>query len=253
MSSNNSRTSVYDVLIAYKWGIVIIICLVISLIGFGVIEIPEVGLSDAQKILLVGTTAATVIFIFPAYIFVLRNLEQEYEFVQVLNHQSDETRVLAAPPEKVEEIEFERGDFDDLRATGARWNIVREFDEEEMVAVGNDLSVMTERELRDRRAAVKGMRDHLTELADVGRRLRALAPSMAVISDHKAIQEIERNIRDALSKGDIDEMLLSESEYERIKEEVNEKDTMTEEEIREQLERTDSESNNENESNGGDD
>ncbi|NUC71656.1 hypothetical protein HTZ84_04910 [Haloterrigena sp. SYSU A558-1] len=256
MSSNN--TTFWDVLIAYKWPLVSLFFLLIAGISFGFIPVPDFGLSDLQKVMILGTLGAWIIVFFPAYIKAQEEVEVDYEFVQVLNAETDETRVWAAPPEKVEEIDFEKGGFDDLRATGARWNIVREFDPQEMVAVGNDTSMATDRELRDDRNELKNLRKYMTEKVKEGERLRALAPVMKVLSDNEAVNKVDRNMRQALSDGSLDFLLMSESEYEQTREEVQKKDNMTKEEMKEQIKEefsdngTDSETTGENGGNGGD-
>jgi len=170
-----------------------------------------VNLSDSQRLIVAGTTAATLAAIAPMYYLADRLYNPNRDFVLDLDSQdvyraesgdkSGNVAAYSAPPERVSEMEVDGG-VTTIGTPGGRAHLVRGFDPEENEAAGNPPELADDREASIEVTKIDNNREILTDLALIGKDLIGAMSAFRVSADTNAMRDIDSGLRNTVSAGD---------------------------------------------------
>ncbi|MDB9301247.1 hypothetical protein PN417_09900 [Halorubrum ezzemoulense] len=168
------------------------------------------ALSDSQRLLLVGTIAATIVALIPVYLLVARIWDPNREFVLDLDSadvyaaaggdKSGGIAAYSAPPSRIADLEVD-GSMTTVSTPGGRCHLVRELEPTANTAAANPPYLEDDREVSLEASKIEQNRQSLTDLATVGRDLLASMTTFRVTADTAAMKDIDAGLRQTVSAG----------------------------------------------------
>jgi hypothetical protein len=168
------------------------------------------ALSDSQRLLVVGTLAATVVAVIPVYLLVSRIWSPNREFVLDLDSRdvyaaaggdkSGSVAAYSAPPSRIADLEVD-GSMTTVSTPGGRCHLVRELEPEKNTAAANPPYLEDDREVSIEAAKIEQNRQSLTDLATIGRDLLASMTTFRVTADAASMRDIDAGLRETVSAG----------------------------------------------------
>lgn len=169
-----------ELLVAYKWQLTIVIIILGTGFFSGFLDLPTIQVSQETKVALVAM-AGGGFFMSPAVVWLVKKVWQpNWEFVAEVD--ATEKQILdlwMMTPSTVSDIEMVEGNAYSTRTSGGLCHIVRDFNPDELTAIGcwmgekNDVEIMTARE------EMKANRGRLRQWAQIGQNLHSKLPSIA--------------------------------------------------------------------------
>lgn len=168
------------------------------------------ALSDSQRLLLVGTIAATIVALIPVYLLVARIWDPNREFVLDLDSadvyaaaggdKSGGIAAYSAPPSRIADLEVD-GSMTTISTPGGRCHLVRELEPTANTAAANPPYLEDDREVSLEASKIEQNRQSLTDLATIGRDLLASMTTFRVTADTAAMKDIDAGLRQTVSAG----------------------------------------------------
>jgi hypothetical protein len=185
----------------------------VILVGLGRVSSPGeiwAGMPDGQRVILVGSVAASLLALGPMYLLAKRLWDPAREFVLDLDARdvyrssdgdsSGSVAAYSAPPERVNDLDVE-GSPTSIGTPGGRCHLVRDFDPEENTAEASPPELADDREVSIEAAKIDHNREILTDLATIGRDLIGAMSAFRVTADSAAMKDIDAGLRTTLSAG----------------------------------------------------
>jgi hypothetical protein len=167
-------------------------------------------MGDTQRLLVVGSAAATLVALLPVYWLVKKIWNPNREFVLDLDSrdvyrsyngdQSGGVAAYSAPPSRINDLEVD-GSVTTMSTPGGHCHLVRGFDPEENEAEANPPELADDREVAIEVSKIDHNRQILTDLATIGRDLIGAMSAFRVTADAAAMKDIDDGIRDTVSAG----------------------------------------------------
>jgi len=180
---------------------------------FGLVPSPGelwLNLGDTQRLIVVGSLAATIVALVPVYWLVKKIWDPNREFVLDLDSKdvykakngdkSGGVAAYSAPPSRISELEVDGG-VTTMSTPGGRCHLVRGFSPEDNEAEGNPPEIADDREVSIEVQKIEHNRKVLTDLATIGRDLIGAMTAFRVTADASAMRDIDAGIRDTVSAG----------------------------------------------------
>lgn len=168
------------------------------------------ALSDSQRLLVVGTIAATVVALIPVYLLVARIWDPNREFVLDLDSRDvyaaaggDKSGAIAAysaPPSRIADLEV-AGSMTTVSTPGGRCHLVRELEPTANTAAANPPYLEDDRDVSLEASKIEQNRQSLTDLATIGRDLLASMTTFRVTADAASMRDIDAGLRETVSAG----------------------------------------------------
>jgi len=168
------------------------------------------AMGDTQRLLVVGSAAATLVALLPVYWLVKKIWNPNREFVLDLDSrdvyrsyngdQSGGVAAYSAPPSRINDLEVD-GSVTTMSTPGGHCHLVRGFDPEENEAEANPPELADDREVAIEVSKIDHNRQILTDLATIGRDLIGAMSAFRVTADAAAMKDIDDGIRDTVSAG----------------------------------------------------
>ena len=168
------------------------------------------AMDDTQRLLVVGSAAATLVALLPVYWLVKKIWNPNREFVLDLDSrdvyrsynddQSGGVAAYSAPPSRINDLEVD-GSVTTMSTPGGHCHLVRGFDPEENEAEANPPELADDREVAIEVSKIDHNRQILTDLATIGRDLIGAMSAFRVTADAAAMKDIDDGIRDTVSAG----------------------------------------------------
>ena len=166
--------------------------------------------NDVQRLIIVGSAAATILAIVPVYWLVKKIWNPNREFVLDLDSQdvyrasngdqSGGVAAYSAPPSRITDLEVDGG-VTTMSTPGGRCHLVRGFDPEANEAEANPPEIADDREVSIEVQKIDHNREILTDLATIGRDLIGAMTAFRVTADASAMRDIDAGLRDTVSAG----------------------------------------------------
>jgi hypothetical protein len=167
-------------------------------------------MGDTQRLLVVGSAAATLLALLPVYWLVKKIWNPNREFVLDLDSrdvyrsyngdQSGGVAAYSAPPSRISDLEVD-GSVTTMSTPGGRCHLVRGFDPEANEAEANPPELADDREVAIEVSKIDHNRQILTDLATIGRDLIGAMSAFRVTADAAAMKDIDDGIRNTVSAG----------------------------------------------------
>jgi hypothetical protein len=168
------------------------------------------AMGDTQRLLVVGSAAATLVALLPVYWLVKKIWNPNREFVLDLDSrdvyrsyngdQSGGVAAYSAPPSRINDLEVD-GSVTTMSTPGGHCHLVRGFDPEENEAEANPPELADDREVAIEVSKIDHNRQILTDLATIGRDLIGAMSAFRVTADAAAMKDIDDGIRNTVSAG----------------------------------------------------
>ena len=168
------------------------------------------AMDDTQRLLVVGSAAATLVALLPVYWLVQKIWNPNREFVLDLDSrdvyrsydgdQSGGVAAYSAPPGRISDLDVD-GSVTTMSTPGGHCHLVRGFDPEANEAEANPPELADDREVAIEVSKIDHNRQILTDLATVGRDLIGAMSAFRVSADAAAMRDIDDGIRDTVSAG----------------------------------------------------
>ena len=168
------------------------------------------AMGDTQRLLVVGSAAATLVALLPVYWLVKKIWNPNREFVLDLDSrdvyrsyngdQSGGVAAYSAPPSRINDLEVD-GSVTTMSTPGGHCHLVRGFDPEENEAEANPPELAEDRAVSIEVQKIDHNRKILTDLASIGRDLIGAMSAFRVTADASAMRDIDEGLRDTVSAG----------------------------------------------------
>ena len=198
-----------------KWRIGLSVLVVGYVIGaaVGMVSTPGQiwgGLNDSQRLIVVGSIVLSFVAAGPIYMLVKRIWSPDREFVLDLDSKdvyraadgdkSGSVATYSAPPERVENLDVD-GSTTTISTPGGRAHLVRGMDPEENTASGNPPHIANDLQVAIAADRIEANRQDLQDLANIGRDIMSVLPTLRTIADANAVRDIDAALRDSFSAG----------------------------------------------------